>query len=170
MAGRDVEEHAAPAPPLPLPQQNMQEAGVVTPPRREVNGHGGLQAPRSRLPPRGTRVAPQIFTEARDRDVGLDRRSVSWSPENILIDTVARLQRDLAEIRAESQQLRTPGVLPVVPTLRQAAFTTTRVPQLAGTTSWGQYRQVFLMLLYFPMGGMTQRRRYSCSPFRRGML
>ena len=96
MAGRDVEERGAPAPHLPLPQQNMQEAEVVRPPRREVNGHGGLRAPGSRLPLRGTRVAPQIFTEARDRDVGSDRRSVPWSPENILIDTVARLQRYLA--------------------------------------------------------------------------
>ena len=103
---------------------------------------GGLRAPGSRLPPRGTQVAPQIFTETRDRDVGSDRRSVPWSHENILIDTVARLQRDLAEIRAESRQLRTPEVPPVVPTPRQAAFTTTKVPRFAGTTSWEQYRQV----------------------------
>ena len=91
-AGRDVEERGAPAPPLLLHQQNMQEVEVVTPPRREVNGHGGLRTPGSRLSPRGTQVAPQIFTEARDRDVNSDRRNVPWSPENILIDTVARLQ------------------------------------------------------------------------------
>ena len=67
-----------------------------------------------------------------------------WSPENILIDTVARLiQQDLADIRAESRQLRTPGVPPVVPTPRQAAFTTTKVPRFGGMTSWEQYRQVF---------------------------
>ena len=91
----------------------------------------------------GTRVALQIFTEAREKDVGSDRRNVPWSPENILIDTVARLQRDLADIRAESRQCRTPGAPPVVPTPWQAAFTTTKVPQFAGTTSWEQYRQVF---------------------------
>ena len=100
-------------------------------------------APGSRLPPRGTRVAPQIFTEARERDVSLDRRNVPWSPENILIDTVARLQQDLMDIRAESRQIRTPGIPPVVPTPRQAAFTTTKVPQFGGTTSWELYRQVF---------------------------
>ena len=61
---------------------------------------------------------------------------------NILIDMVARLQQDLADIRAESQQLRTPGVPPVVPTPRRAAFTTTIVPWFGGTTSWEQYRQV----------------------------
>ena len=55
------------------------------------------------LPPRGTRVAPQIFTEARERDVSSDRQNVPWSPENILIDTVAQLQQDLADIRAESR-------------------------------------------------------------------
>ena len=116
---------------------------AVTPPRREVNGHGGLRAPGSRLPPRGTRIPPQIFMEARDRDVSSDRRNVPWSPENILINTVARLQQDLADIRSESRQLRTPGVPFVVPTPRQAAFTTTKVPQFGGTTSWEQYRQVF---------------------------
>ena len=56
---------------------------------------------------------------------------------------MARVQRDLADIRAESRQVRTPGVSPVVPTPRQAAFTTTKVPRFAGTTSWEQYQQVF---------------------------
>ena len=36
-----------------------------------------------------------------------------------------------------------PGVQPVVPTPRQAAFTTTKVPWFGGTTSWEQYQQVF---------------------------
>ena len=57
--------------------------------------------------------------------------------------TVARLQQDLADIRAESRLLRTPGVQPVVHTPRRAAFTTTKVPWFGGTTSWEQYRQVF---------------------------
>ena len=90
-----------------------------------------------------TRVTPQIFTEPRNEDVSLDCRNVPWSPENILVDTVARLQQNLADSRAESRQLRTPGVPPVVPTPRQAVFTTTKVPRFGGTTSWEQYRQVF---------------------------
>ena len=142
-AGQDVEERRAPAPPLLLHRQNMQEAEEVTPPRREVQGHGGLRAPGSRLPLKGTRVAPHIFAEPQNEDVSLDRRNVPWPPENILIDTVARLQQDLADIRAESRQLRTPWVPPVVPTPRQAALTTTKVPRFGGTTSWEQYRQVF---------------------------
>ena len=142
-AGQDVEEHGAPAPPLPLHRQNLQEAEGVTPPRREVQGHGGLRAPGSRLPLRGTRVAPQIFTEPRNEDFSSDRRNVPWSLENILVDMVARLQQDLADIRAESRQMRTPGVPTVVPTPRRAAFTTTKVSRFGGTTSWEQYRQVF---------------------------
>ena len=43
----------------------------------------------------------------------------------------------------ENRLLRTPGVQPVVPTPRQAAFTTTKVPWFGGTTSWEQYQQVF---------------------------
>ena len=69
VVGQDIEERGAPAPPLPLDRQNMQESEVITPPSWEVNGHGGLRAPGSRLPPRGTPVAPQIFMEARERYV-----------------------------------------------------------------------------------------------------
>ena len=43
VVGRDMEEHGAPAPPLPLDRQNMQEAEVATQPMREVNRHGGLR-------------------------------------------------------------------------------------------------------------------------------
>ena len=105
----NIEHRGALAPLLPLDRQNMQEAEVVTPLRKEANVYGGLRAPESQLPPRGTGVPPQIFTDARTRDVISDRRNVAWSPENILIDTVARLQQDLADIRAESRQLGTTG-------------------------------------------------------------
>ena len=113
---------------------------MVTPLWKVVNGHGGLLASESQLPQKGTRVAPQMFTDVRTRGDGLDRRNVAWSPENILVDTVARLQQDLADIRAESRQFSTPGVPPVVQTPRQAAFTTTKVPWFGGTTNWEQYR------------------------------
>ena len=39
--------------------------------------------------------------------------------------------------------LRTPGVPKIVCAPRQAAFTTTKVPQFDGTISWEQYKQVF---------------------------
>ena len=91
---------------------------------------------------KGTQVAPQILY-GRSGNVGPHRRNVPWSPENVLIDTVARLQRDLADMKAESHFLRTPGVPPVVPTPRHVAFTSTNVARFAVTTSWEQYRQVF---------------------------
>ena len=61
----------------------------------------------------------------------------------MLVDTVARMQQDLASLRAENRLLRTPGVPQVVRAPRQAAFTMTKVPRFGGTTSWEQYRQVF---------------------------
>ena len=86
---------------------------------------------------------PQIFTDVRTRDVGSDRRNDAWPLGYVLVDTVARMQQDLADIRAENRLLRTPGFPPVVRTPRQAAFTTSKVPRYGGTTSWEQYRQVF---------------------------
>ena len=55
----------------------------------------------------------------------------------MLVDTVARMQQDLANLRAENRMLRTLGVP------RQAAFTTIKVPRFDGTTSWEQCKQVF---------------------------
>ena len=79
---------------------------------------------------------PQIFTEVhRGMDVG--------SPVDMLVDTVARMQLDLADLRAENRMLRTPGFPQVVRAPRQAAFTTTKMPRFDGTTSWEQYKQVF---------------------------
>ena len=123
----------APAPKLPLLRQDRPSAGVVTPSWRDSNRHGGF---------RGTRVASQVFTEARDKDVIPDRRDVPWSPDNVLIDTVARLHRDFNDTRAESRYLRTPGVPNVAPTPRHGTFTSTKVPRFACTTSWEQYWQV----------------------------
>ena len=65
----------APAPQIPPPHQDRPGAGVVSPPRRDADRHGGLRAPGTRLLQKGTRVAPQIFTEAQDKDVGPDRRN-----------------------------------------------------------------------------------------------
>ena len=76
----------------------------MTPPRRDADRHGGFRAPETRLPNKGTHVASQVFTEARDKDVVPDRRVVPWFPENVLIDTVARLQRDLNDMRVESAE------------------------------------------------------------------
>ena len=65
VVGRNVEHRGALTPLLPLDRQIMQEAEVMTPPRKEAHGHGGRRAPESLLPPRGTRVVPQILTDVR---------------------------------------------------------------------------------------------------------
>ena len=78
------------------------------------------------------------YRDSSDDEEVSDRRNDAWSP-----DSLARMQQDLADIRAENRLLRTPGVQLVVYTTRQAAFATTKVPRLGGTTSWEQYRQVF---------------------------
>ena len=82
---------------------------------------------------------PQICMDVRSRDVGADRRNDAWLPANVLVDAVAQMQQDLADLRAENRLLRTPGVPPVVRTPRQAVFTM-KVPRFGGTTR-------FLMLL-----------------------
>ena len=86
---------------------------------------------------------PKIFTEVPPQDSGPDRQKDVGSPVDILVDTVARMQQDLASLCAENRLLRTPAVPQVVRVPRQVTFTTTKVPRFDGTTSWEQYRQVF---------------------------
>ena len=86
---------------------------------------------------------PQHFTEGCSRDNGLDRQKGIGSPVDILVDTVVRMQQDLARLREENRLLRTPAIPQVVQAPWQVAFTTTKVPQFDGTNSWEQYRQVF---------------------------
>ena len=86
---------------------------------------------------------PQIFTGVCPRESGPDRHKDVESPVDRLVDTVARMQVDLADLRAENRMLRTPRVSQVTRAPRQATFTTTKVPRFDGTTSWEQYKQVF---------------------------
>ena len=65
------------------------------------------------------------------------------SPTMVLEETVGRLQRDLEELQLENRFLKTPKAVKSVPLVRQAAFTTTKVPWFDGSTSWEQYLQVF---------------------------
>ena len=92
-------------------------------------GASGLLSLSSQFTQKGTSVAPPICTDAQMREVGSDRRNVAWSPENILVDTVARMQQNWADIRAESRQLRTPGFHLWCTLLGRWLFTTTKVPR-----------------------------------------
>ena len=78
---------------------------MVTPLRRGAHGPGCRQAPEPQLPPGGARAVPQIFLDVRTRDVGSYRQNDAWSPGNVLVDTVARMHRDLADLRAENRLL-----------------------------------------------------------------
>ena len=52
MDGSEMNEGGTRAPPpkLPLPRQDRPGAGIITPPRRDADRHGGLRAPETRLP------------------------------------------------------------------------------------------------------------------------
>ena len=133
-----MDQHGTPDPLLLLERQILQEAEVTTLPR------GGGKLPSLKYHPEGHE---QCLTFLRSSDQwtikGSDRGNDGWSPANVLVDTVARMQQDLSDLRTENRLLRTPEVPAVVRTSRQAAFTMTKVARFGGTTSWEQYRQVF---------------------------
>ena len=110
-------------------------------------GGGWRPAPEPQGSPRGVRAVPnpfpKIFLEDSLRDGGLDRQKDIGSPVDMLVDTVARMQKDIPTLRVENHLLRTPAIPHVVQAPGRAAFTTTKVPRFDGTTSWEQYRQVF---------------------------
>ena len=83
------------------------------------------------------------------------------------MDTVARRQLDLDEMRAESRRLGTPGGRDSPSQPRQVTFTSTKVPKCVGVTSWEQYRQVFDANVN-QMDRTTPPLPYSCSLIWRG--
>ena len=93
-------------PGLPPFRQDQQGAGVTTPTRIDADSRGG---PEVRMPGKGAHAASHMGAEPRDKDANSDRQNFPWSPENVLVDTVARLQRDLNDMRAESRYLQTPA-------------------------------------------------------------
>ena len=87
----------------------------------------------------------------------LEHRNVPWSPEDVLIDTVARLQRALADMRVESHFLRTPGSHLLC---RPLGMLHLRRLKYHGSQARpaGSSTVKYLTPLYYPMDGMTQRR------------
>ena len=63
------------------------------------------------------------------------------------MDTMSRIQKDMAIPREENRVLKTPATLQVVQVPRRAALTATKVPRFDGTTSWEQYHQVFEVIV-----------------------
>ena len=88
--------------------------------------------------------ARHIDPDRRDKPyAGCGEQDLAWSPDAVLTDPVARLRRDLDEMKAESRYLRTLGVRDSLRQPSQVTFTSTKVPKFAGVTSWEYYRQVF---------------------------
>ena len=108
---------------------------------------GGHPAPEPQGSPRWVRAVPNPFQKNFPEDSlwdgGLDRQKDIGSPVDMLVNTVARIQKDIATLLEENRLLRTPAIPQVVQAPRRAAFMTTKVPRFDGTTSWEQYRQVF---------------------------
>ena len=97
-------------------------------------------------PYRGARPRMRDFDRLVDEELGATAGEVEDSgnsPTMVLEETVGRLQRDLEELQLENRFLKTPKAVKSVPLVRQAAFTTTKVPWFDGSTSWEQYLQVF---------------------------
>ena len=61
---------------------------------------------------------------------------------NMLVDTVLRIQKDMAILREENRVLRTPATSKVIQVPLRAALTTTKLPRFDGTTSWELYEAI----------------------------
>ena len=105
--GRSREQRGASSPVLSLEQHNLQDEELRTLPRREAREYRSQRGTKQWSPPGGTRAVSQTFTDVRVKDVGQNRRSDDWSPGNVLENTVAYIQRNLADLQAESQLLIT---------------------------------------------------------------
>ena len=124
-----------------LPRRRiLMEEEVFTPPR------GGRPSPEPQGVPREVRAVPKPFPddfpEDSLRDGGQCQKNIG-SPVDMLVNTVSRMQKDLAILREENQILRTPATSQVIQAPRRVALTMMKVPRFDGTTSWEQYYQVF---------------------------
>ena len=90
----------------------LMEEEVFTPPRG-----GGHPAPEPQGAPREVRAVPKQFTSGLPEDSlrdGGQRQNDIGSPVNMLVDTVSRIQKDMAILREENRVLRTPATSQVI--------------------------------------------------------
>ena len=107
-----------------------------------AEGGGGRPVPEPQGVSREVRAVPIPFPDGCQEDKLRDGGQNIGSPVDMLVDTVARMQKDLAMLREENLVLRTPATSQVIQA-RRVALTTTKVPRFDETTSWEQYHQVF---------------------------
>ena len=138
-------------------QRISREEEVFTPPR----GGGGRPVPEPQGVPREVRAVPKPFGFQEDklRDGGQN----IGSPVDMLVDTVARMQKDLAMLREENRVLRTPATSQVIQAPRRAALTTTKVPRFDGTTIVGNNIIRCLRRLCGRTAGTMIQQHCSCS-------
>ena len=89
-------------------------SGDKTPGSRHPRGWKGTGISGGQ-PEDGTTVDSNFYPAGRDNFVDpdhRDRQDLPWFPDAALMDTVAHLQRDLNDMRAECRYLRTPGGQP----------------------------------------------------------
>ena len=105
-------------------------------------GGGGRLAPEPQGVPREVRAVhipfSDGFPEDSLRDGGQCQKNIG-SPVDMLVDTVSRMQKDMAILREENRVLRTPAISQVIQVPQRAALTTTKVPRFDGSTSWEQF-------------------------------
>ena len=114
----------------PPPRRVSQEVEDQQPGRPQDKGDGVGSVP-------GYVVGQRMYPADRNRPLN------EWSPVQKLEGTVSRIQRDMKNLQTENRLLRTQRTTGLVPLVRQAALTTTKVPWFSGSTSWEQYQQVF---------------------------
>ena len=124
---------------MPTFQQHRQSTGAASSTRVDADRSGASRIPGRRLPGNGTQLDSDFYADSREKDSVPD----PWSSDAVLMDTVARLQWDLDDMRTKSRYLRTPGIWDSLRQPRQVTFTSTKVPKSAGVTSLDQYQQAF---------------------------
>ena len=103
----------------------------------------------------------------RPRDGGPDRQKDVGLPVDVLVDTVARMQQDLANLRAENRLLRTRGFLRSCVPLDRRRSQRQKCHGLAERLV-GNNTDRFSMLLCVRMAGTMIQRRCNCSHIWKG--
>ena len=124
-------------------QQIRDEEEIRTPPRRVSQEMEDQQPGRPQDKGDGVGSVPGYVVGQRMYPADRNRPLNEWSPVQKLEGTVSRIQRDMKNLQTENRFLRTQRTTGLVPLVRQAALTTTKVPWFSGSTSWEQYQQVF---------------------------
>ena len=137
-----------------------------------AEGGGGRPAPEPQGSPRGVRAVPnpfpKDFPEDSLRDGGLDRQKDIGSPVDMLVNTVARMQKDIATLREENRLLRTLAISQVVQAPRRAALTVRRCHGSTGQVAGNNIDRCFRRLCGRTAGTMTQQ-HCNCSLIWREM-